>query len=184
MQHLGQAVAAVEGMPSSSVQDLFRSFVARWRSFARIAGVIEESHILTDRACSAGQLRSIGDDSSYPIFQDLGSSSAVCHLDAAGAVSACESVRQDIAAGCDLVLLSKFGKLEAGGNGLAPAFIAAIEAGIPVLTSVSPAFQAAWAKFARRFVALPADVDKIDNWWRLASARTTANASTPDPRLS
>lgn len=64
----------------SSVQDIFRSFVGRWQPFARIAGVIEESHGLADRACSAGRLRSITDERSYPIFQDLGSGSEVCHL--------------------------------------------------------------------------------------------------------
>ena len=46
---------------------------------------------------------------------------------------AAAAVRRDIAAGCDLVVLSKFGKLEAGGGGLRDAFGAAIEAGVPVL---------------------------------------------------
>ena len=65
--------------------------------------------------------------------------------------------------GSRLVLLSEFGTLEAGGSGLAPAFIGAIEAGIPVLTSVSPAFHAARPRFAApRFVILPADLDGIE----------------------
>lgn len=177
MERSEETVAAVEGMPSSSVQDIFRSFVGRWQPFARIAGVIEESHGLADRACSAGRLRSIADERGYPLFQDLGPGSEICHLEESGAVSACQAVRQDIAAGCDLVLLSKFGKLEAGGSGLAPAFIAAIEAGVPVLTSVSPAFQAAWSRFAApRFVVLSADLDGIEKWWRSVSAQTAAKS--------
>jgi hypothetical protein len=62
----------------------------------------------------------------------------VCHLDGAGALSAAVAVRRDIAAGCELVLLNKFGKLEAAGEGLAGAFKAALDARIPLVTSVSP----------------------------------------------
>jgi hypothetical protein len=167
-------VAAVQGTPSSSVQEMFRALVGRWRSSARIAGVIEEDHGLGERACSAGQLRSIVDGRSYPIFQDLGPDSEACHLDGAGAVSASEAVRRDIAAGCDLVLLSKFGKLEAAGAGLAPAFAAAVEAGVPLLTSVSPAFQTAWEHFAApQAVVLPADADSIEAWWRAVDRKVS-----------
>lgn len=42
--------------------------------------------------------------------------------------------------GCDLVLLNRFAKLEAGREGLMFAFTA-VEAQVPALTSVSPAFQ-------------------------------------------
>lgn len=181
MERSEKVVAAVQGMPSSLVQGIFRAFVGRWRPLARIVGVIEESHGLADRACSAGRLRSIADERGYPIFQDLGPGSAACHLEGSGAVSACQAVQQDIAAGCDLVLLSKFGKLEAGGSGLAPAFITAIEAGVPVLTSVSPAFQAAWERFAAPwFVVLPADPDGIEKWWQSVSARTVSAVHSDD----
>jgi hypothetical protein len=63
------------------------------------------------------------------------------------------------------VVLSKFGKLEAGGSGLFGAFKAALEAQIPLLTSVSPAFEKQWEQFAgRSYVVLPADLDRISVW--------------------
>jgi len=167
MDPVVRKVAVVQGVSSSSVQDLFRSLVQRWRSTARIVGLIEEHHGLPDRKCSAGYLRSIRSGVLYPIFQDLGPGAEACHLDGAGAITATEAVEQDIAAGCDLVLLSKFGKLEAGRQGLAGAFTASIGAGVPVLTSVSPAFEKAWSSFAAPlFVTLPADIARIDAWWR------------------
>ena len=99
----------------------------------------------------------------------------MCHLDGAGALSAAGAVRRDIAAGCELVLLNKFGKLEAAGEGLAGAFKAALESRIPLLTSVSPALEDAWKRFTGRpFVILPADPIEIDAWWQ--AARTTAPA--------
>jgi hypothetical protein len=59
-------------------------------------------------------------------------------------------VRREIEQGCDLVVLSKFGMLEADREGLADAFIAALEADIPGLTCVSERFQKAWTESAAR----------------------------------
>ena len=73
----------------------------------------------------------------------------------------------DIEAGCELVLLSKFGRLERDGGGLREAFVAAIEAGVPVLTSVSTAFVPAWQSFAAPWsTTVAADADSIEAWWQ------------------
>jgi len=160
-------IAVVQGAPSATVQAMFRELVARWQPSSRIVGVVEEDHGLPNRKCHAGYLRSIISGLPYPIFQDLGPGADACHLDGSGALSATEAVQKDIAAGCDLVILSKFGKLEAAREGLVPAFVAAMEAELPVLTSVSPAFEQAWALFAEpMFVVLPAEVERVDAWWR------------------
>jgi hypothetical protein len=160
-------IAVVQGAPSADVQALFRTLVDRWQPSARPAGVIAEDHGLSDRACSAGYLVSLTNGERFQIFQDLGPGAKGCHLAAAGALAAAEAVRRDIAAGCNLVVLSKFGTLEKNGGGLRDAFTASIEAGVPVLTSVSPAFDAAWQSFAAPLsITLPADARRIDAWWQ------------------
>jgi hypothetical protein len=160
-------VAVVQGTSNAAIQDMFQSFADRWSRSARVVGVLAEHHGLADRACSAGFLRSIRTGERFPIFQDLGPGSTTCHLDGGAMLSATEAVRRDIAAGCDLVVLSKFGKLEAVNSGLADAFRAAIEADVPVLTSLSPAFEAEWKAFATPlFVSLHTDPDEIDAWWQ------------------
>jgi hypothetical protein len=157
-------IAVVQGAPSAVVEALFRSFAERWRPAVRLAGVLAEDHGLPDRRCTAGYLRRLADGTRYPIFQDLGPGSE-CHLSGDGAAVAAAAVRGDIAAGCDLVVLSKFGKLEAGGGGLRDAFAAAIEAGVPVLTSVSPAYAAQWEAFATPlFTVLRPDAGQLDAW--------------------
>lgn len=181
MDQAVKTIAVVQGASSTLVQDLLRDFVERWRSSARIAGVVEESHGLPNRACSAGRLQSLISGVSYPIFQDLGEGSSACHLEGGGAVTASEAVRQDIGAGCDLVVLSKFGKLEAAGEGLNAAFCAAIEAGVPVLSAVSPKFQEAWDHFATPlYVGLPAEADALDRWW----AQVNGSAASPSRQAS
>src|SRR6185295_8293279 len=177
MDDPAKTIAVVRGQSTADVEQTFRTLVDRWRPTVRLAGLVAEGHGLADRACNAGFLRNIATAERFSIFHDLGPDSTVCHLDGAGALTAAGAVRRDIAAGCDLVLLSKFGKLEAAGEGLAGAFKAALDAHIPLLTSVSPALEDAWTKFTSRpFIILPADPNEIDAWWQ--SVRTSVPASS------
>jgi hypothetical protein len=160
-------IAVVQGAPSAAVQEMFHALVERWRPRVRIVGVVAEDHGLPDRKCRAGYLRSIVSGALYPIFQDFGPGAEACHLKEEGALAAAAAVVKDIVAGCDLVLLSKFGKLEAAGQGLTEAFTAVLAANLPLLTSVSPAFEAAWRAFAApHFEILPAEADSVETWWR------------------
>ena len=169
MDDPAKMIAVVRGGSNADVEQTFRTLVDRWRPTVRLAGLVAEGHGLADRACNAGFLRNIATAERFSIFHDLGPDSTVCHLDGAGALTAAGAVRRDIAAGCDLVLLSKFGKLEAAGEGLVAAFKAALDARLPLLTSVRPALEDAWTRFAGRpFAILPADEAEIDAWWRAA----------------
>lgn len=163
MQH----IAVVQGEKGSDIQGLFRDFVMRWRGSCRIVGVTEETRPDIVRVCGPGSLRSITDDRTYSLFQELGPESQSCALDPGGVVAASEAIEREIAQGCELVLLSKFGKLEAESrSGLVPAYIAAIEARVPVLTSVSWKHVDAWEKFASPlFSRIEASADAIDRWW-------------------
>lgn len=159
-----EKIAAVQGAPSAII---LRAHVARWQTAARIVGVLEESHSKEDQICGAGYLVSIGSGDRYSIFQNLGRGSTACRIDPAGVLLAGEAVRRDIAAGCDLVLLNRFAKLEAERKGLMSAFAEAVEADVPVLTSVSPAYQEAWERFASPlFVMLPTSPAAIEGWWQ------------------
>jgi hypothetical protein len=164
-------IAVVQGAPGAVVQALFQTLAERWQPQVRLAGAIAEDHGLPDRACAAGYLRSLRDGARYPIFQDLGRGSEACHLAGDGALVAATAVAKDIETGCDLVILSKFGKLEVDGGGLRDAFVAAIEAGVPVLTSVSPKQAAPWQTFAAPlFMPIAADAGEIEAWWESVRA--------------
>jgi hypothetical protein len=166
METSAKPIAIVQGANSTAIQELLRSFAARVS--ARVVGVLEEACDGAERACGPGRLLSLADGQGYSLFQELGEGSVACSLDPQGVVLAGEAVRRDVARGCDLVLLSKFGKLEAENRaGLMAAFVAAIEAGVPVLTSVSPKFTDAFDAFAAPFyTALPAEAEAIDAWWK------------------
>ena len=149
------------------MQDLFRAMVERWRKVSRLAGVIAEDHHLANRHCGAGYLARIGTPQRFAMFEDRGRGSTACHLSDRAVLTASEAVQQDIAKGCDLVILSKFGRLEAAGKGLRGAFAAAIENSIPLLSSLSPAVAEKWTRFAGpQFETLRADAAEIDAWVR------------------
>ena len=72
---------------------------------------------------------------------------------------------EEIAQGCDLVVLNRFARLEAEGEGLCRAFTAAIRAGVPLLTSLSPPRTEGFERFAGTgFTILPPDAAAIDAW--------------------
>ncbi len=173
MDHPTRMIAVVQGASGETIQRLFSDLVARWAPAIRLAGVVEEPPTRPpstgdDPPGSPGHLRCIPDGERYTLFQQLGDGATGCSLDPAGAVMAGEVVRRHIATGCDLVVLSKFGKMEAeNGSGLLSAFIAAVEGGIPVLTSVAPRYAESWDRFADPlFVRLPAEARAIEQWWR------------------
>jgi hypothetical protein len=186
MEDSTKVIAVVRGASNAEIQVIFRALADKWRPDVRLAGLVAENHGLADRHCQAGYLRNLTTGERFSIFQDLGPGAAVCHIDGTGAVAAAARLQSDIAAGCDLVLLNKFGKLEIAGGGLASAFRAAITAGLPLLTSVSPAHDEAWRRFVdKEFAVLPADPAAIDLWRRAVqnenptrSSRRTARALT------
>ena len=163
-------IAAISGADGAAIQQLLCAFVQRQPSSVKVAGVIEES---VPGARRSSVIRQIADDLAHPVFQNLGAGASGCALDPAGISLASEAVLREVEAGCDLVVVSKFGKLEAvSGAGFVPVFAAAMEAGIPAITSVSPKYADAWARFAGPyFMQLPAEPEAIDAWWTSVRAQ-------------
>lgn len=158
-------IAVVEGTDSEGIQALLAATATGWRTgSARIAGVTAEAHGRPERPCSAGVLRDIATGERFSIHLETTPEGTTCHLDAAGVEAACAHLIGQIA-GSDLVILSKFGKLEAMGQGLFPAFEAARAAGKPLLTTVSEKHRDAWEAFAPEAAHLEADPAALAAWW-------------------
>jgi hypothetical protein len=159
-------VAAVVGADSAAIQSLLAAAVAGWRrSGAKVVGLLAEPHGIPDRSCGAGILRDIVSSKPFPMYFETPPQGTSCHLDPSGLETAGGALLGQIAAS-DLLVLSKFGKLEAMGGGLVAAFEAAIGAGIPVLTSVSEKHREAWERFAPGAACLSADDVAIQAWWQ------------------
>lgn len=159
-------IAVVVGEDGTAVQALLAVSAAEWRAAgANAVGVVAEEHGLPDRTCSAGVLRDLASGQSFAIYLDAVPAGTSCHLDADGVDAACAAVLRQLATS-DVVVLSKFGKLEAIHAGLSPAFEAALAAGKPVLTTVSARHREAWRAFAPGAVEIPAERTALQAWWR------------------
>ena len=159
------SVARIRVRHSTAGQTLLKEAVEFWQSRGtRLVELIEETHSLPDRPCSAGILRDIVTGLPYSIQLDEPQPDKTCHIDPSGAGRACAAVLSQMNK-CDLVVLSKFGKLEASGDGLFRAFMAAIDAGTPILTTVSPRHLPAWNAFAPKATTLAAEMDALQDWW-------------------
>jgi hypothetical protein len=173
------SIAAIQGAPNPLIQSAMWRFARRWADRGiRIVGLIEAIESTATPSRQATRLKNLRTGETYPLFQDLGTMAAACHLDGSGIVAACVSICREIERGCDLVLLNKFGQLEALRTGLTDAFALAVERDIPILTAVSPTYNSAWEAFSSPLgIILPAADAALDDWWRAIRDR----ASSHDP---
>lgn len=165
----GQTSVAVianrEGQDSGS---LLADAVRNWRAAGvKVVGLLAENNDV-EGPCSAGYLRDIASGHRYSVHLDTPPAGKTCHLDGQGMNDAGAALLGQIES-ADIVVLSKFGKLEAMRQGLWAAFRAALETGKPLLTTVSSKHVDAWARFAPDAALLDADNLSIQRWWQAAT---------------
>lgn len=165
----GKLIAAIVGAESTVIQKLLAEAVSDWRHAGlKVCGLVEEAHGLTGRSCSSGLLRNLQTGNIFAMYLEEAPAHTSCRLDELGVVDACASVVDQIAAS-DLVVLSKFGKVEAVGSGLFEAFEIAVRLEKPMLTSVAPKHHYAWKRFAPDAAFISPDRNSIETWRRAVS---------------
>jgi nucleoside-triphosphatase THEP1 len=112
-----------------------------------------------------------------PIDQDLGPGALTCTLDPEGLAVASVILRRAIAAPVDVVVVNRFGKLEAAGEGLRADVAEALCAGLPVLIAVKDSLLPEWRAFIGEDVhLLPPDAELVAEWAWTNAARFPATA--------
>lgn len=89
----------------------------------------------------------IRDGRSFAISQALGPGSHACSLDPGALAQATSVLREALDERSDLVIVNRFGAVEAAGRGFASEMLALMSEGIPLLTLVSPQYQVDWQRF-------------------------------------
>jgi hypothetical protein len=163
-------IVAVKSGSSEETQALLGKLAQAWRGAGlSVAGAVQET-VKLGRASgrpvgTTKMLRDLTTGVRFPVLQDLGSGSTACCVDPRGLAAACAAIETAVRQGCDVVILSKFGKLEAERGGLLDAFCAAIEMDRPVVTSVSSNALDAWERFSAGLAGFIApDLQAIENW--------------------
>lgn len=118
----------------------------------RVCGTVQ---INTERAASHAcdmDIRVLPDGPVLRISQALGPEARGCRLDPAALEQAVAGVERALEDGADLLIVNKFGKMEAEGRGLRGVIAEAVARGIPVLAGVNGLNEDALGTFAGEMV--------------------------------
>lgn len=159
-------IAALRHDGSTDIDALLAGVVERLRAQGRrVRGLLMQ---WPDGAvvCGAMVLVDIATGEEYLVSQDLGPLAQGCRADPQGFARASTVLQRALAEqpAPELVVVNRFGKLEAEGGGLADEMAALVAAGIPVLTAVSDQNAPAWERFSGGLPRLPADGPALAGW--------------------
>lgn len=161
-------LAAIRFAPEDEIDTLLADVAGTLRAEGwRVSGALQlRGKVRSACRCSDMDLRLLSDGRLFRISQPLGNGARGCRLDPGGLAACSAALEQEIAAGCDLLILNRFGKGESEGRGFRDLIGMAIAADIPVLTAVRETYAAEWRVFGRGVsIDLPPDRSAILAWF-------------------
>lgn len=155
------AVVFESGQPVDSV---IRDALSPW-SGHRILGWLQGYEVDDSCSCDDIVLTAIHDGSRRKITQNLGRESQGCRLDPSALAEVAGWLATDLTETPDLLVLNRFGKIEAEGAGLRSVLESALTAGVPVLVPVNRKQLGFWQDYAGDMAAtLACEEVAIRNW--------------------
>lgn len=136
----------------------------------RVSGLVQQFRGGTDK--NASVLVDLDEGTCFRLFQDLGPGAGSCSIDLGSLAAAGTVLRAAPGRRPDLVVVNRFGALEATGKGFADEMLAVMSEGIPLLTVVSDAYRFDWRHFTGGLGAeLGASVEALGRWFAGTAAR-------------
>ena len=163
-------LAAIRYAPGVAVDGLLQDVIEQLATEGlRLGGLVQQAHPEGGECCASMHLCDIRDGTRMGISQDLGAGATGCRLDPAALADVAMHVERALD-DSEILVLNRFGKAEAEGQGLRSVIQKAVASGIPVLMAVKDEHADAWARFHGGLgVALPADFFAILDWCRRAT---------------
>jgi hypothetical protein len=113
-----------------------------------LAGVIQRDEPMLVHSRCAMTLEELGSGQRIPISEYRGAGARGCRLDVSGLLVAAVAVSESLSRMPGLLVINKFGKIEAEGGGLRDTFVEAFNNGIPILIGVPARNLDSWRAFA------------------------------------
>lgn len=164
------SIAALVHADHGTADGLLADFAFALRAAGwRVSGLVQQFRGGTDK--NAIVLVDLDEGTSFQLFQDLGPGAGSCSIDLGSLAAAGRVLRDALGRRPDLVIVNRFGALEAAGKGFADEMLALMSEGIPVLTVVSEPYRFDWRHFTGGLGAeLEASADALERWFaRLTS---------------
>jgi hypothetical protein len=177
----GQALVAIVYANEAYPQSTFEAIVEHCRGRGlRAAGVLQHP-VCSDAAghCDVA-LEELTTGRRTDLFEDRGPGAGGCRLDVAALAEVNAQVARSLDAAPELLILNKFGKVEAEGRGLLDLIAIAIDRGIPVVIGVPIRNLEAWRNFSGGLSAeFSSDPSETMDW--LNRTFPVAIAQSPEP---
>ena len=142
-------IMAVVYSESSLAADILRRLAAHFDGLgARCCGFIQHAAPRADRARCDMELEDLSSHETLKLSEDRGEGARGCRLDAVELANAVVRAHDMLATGADILIVNKFGKMEAEGGGFRPVIADALERGIPVLIAIPTCNLDSWRAFA------------------------------------
>jgi len=159
-------IAALVHSEHGEGDELLARFVSDMRERGwRVRGLLQQP---APQAQDRKQMDLVDIDSGkrFPLFQYLGQGSDACSVDTGSIAAASTSLRMALADGADLVVVNRFGVLEAAGGGFSIEMLAIMAETIPMLTLVAAQHLEEWRYFTGHAgVELPLRRDSLEQWF-------------------
>lgn len=166
-----QKLAVIEIREGQSSAIVLDSVVETLRSEGTIVAGYLQRELLQDDRTPDTLLEDIETGERFGIMQALGSSATSCRLDTQALADIAGRAIGRLEQPADILVLNRFGKAEAEGNGLRAVMELAMQRDIPVLTSVEASYLEDWRNYVGDLaVHLPPDVTAALAWYRSTTA--------------
>jgi len=144
----------------------------------KVRGLRQEDGPAVPGRAPATTLIDLANGDRHRISLDLGPGSTSCKVDTTAVAAVSRILREALRDDPDLVIVSRFGTLEAEGRGFAAEMLALMEAGVPLLTITATKHLEAWRRFTGGSAAeLPVEIGAIEAWFAGLPRRTHEGAS-------
>jgi len=160
-------LAFIHAARHGAVDDTLRTVAGSLkRAGRRLAGVVQEPPGTAGGHPCDGDLIDLYSGRHAPIHQALGSGSTGCRLDADALETMVALVERGLAAQRpELLIVNRFGKIEAAGRGFCPVIAQAFDLAIPVIVGVNDLNRPAFDDFAGGIaVELPDRPSAVLEW--------------------
>lgn len=155
-----------EAGDAKAIDALFVSLRAQLKARGcRLAGAVQHNDIGSANACAHMVLEDIVTGRSFDISVPGDKKSDACSLDPAALEDVAGHLASTLHSDIDLVIINRFGKQEALGNGLRSVVESAIAQELPVITALCSVHLASWNAFTGgEDERLPADPEALVAW--------------------
>lgn len=174
-QELQVAAAAILQRAGSDADALLAQAATRQRALGRRVRGLLMTYPEPAAGCAGPMvLVDLREGTRFLVSQPMGPGSGACRGDPQGFAQASGVLRAALDEAPDLVLVNRFGALEAEGGGFAAELLELLARGVPVLTAVNERHLPAWLHFSGGAAVLPAEAAAVEAWLDAALAARAA----------